>query len=62
MRLLPLYQEFRVRPSGHLLSSVKPRGSKTNRRPMQVNDLLRMVLMDEWCSGKWPAFLTQEQG
>jgi len=41
-RLLPLYQGFRVRPSG-LLSPVKSMGSKIEGRSVQVNDPLRRV-------------------
>jgi len=39
---------------------VKPTGSKTEGRPMRVNEPLRMELTDE-CVGKRPAFLTQER-
>jgi len=58
-RLLPLYQGFRVKPSG-LLSFVRPTGSRTEGRPMRVNDRLRMEFMAE-CLGKRPAFLMQER-
>jgi len=59
IRLLPLYQGFRVKPSG-LLSLVRPTGSRTEGRPMRVNDRLRMEVMAE-CLGKQPAFLMQER-
>jgi len=59
-RLRPLYQGPKVRPSGLLLSLVRPTGSKVEGRPMRVNDLLRMELMAERL-GKRPAFLVQER-
>jgi len=59
-RLLPLYQGFRVKPSGLLLSLVRPTGSRTEGRPMWVNDHLRMEFMAE-CLGKRPAFLMQKR-
>ena len=43
-----------------LLSLVKPTGSRTEGRPMRVNDRLRMELMAE-CLGKRPAFLMKER-
>ena len=52
-RLLPLYQGFRVKPSGPLFF-VRPTGSRTEGRPMRVNDRLRMEFMSE-CLGKRPA-------
>jgi len=58
-RILHLYQGFRVRPSG-LLSFVRPTGSRTEGRPMRVNDHLRIEFMAE-CLGKRPAFLMQER-
>jgi len=50
---------FRVSLSG-LLSFVRPTGSKTDGRPMRVNDCLRMEFMAD-CLGKRPAFLMQER-
>ena len=49
-RLLPLCQGFRVRPSG-LLSFVRPTGSRTEGRPMWVNDRLRKDFYG-WTSGE----------
>ena len=59
-RLLPLYQGFRIRPSGLLLSFFRPTGSRTEGRPMRVNDRMRMEFMAE-CLGKRPTFLMQER-
>jgi len=49
----------RVKPSG-LLSLIRPTGSRTEERPMRVNDRLRIEFMAE-CLGKRPAFLMQER-
>ena len=56
----PLLKGFRVNPSGLLPFFVKPMGSKTEGRPMQVNGPLRMELMCN-CLGKRPVLLMQER-
>jgi len=60
MRILPLYQGFKVKPSGLLPSFVKPTDSKVEERLTQVNDFLRMELMAGWL-GNQPVFLMQER-
>ena len=59
-RLRPQYQGPKVRPSDLLPSFVRPTDSRLERRPLQVNDLLRMEMMAK-CVGKRPALLVQER-
>jgi len=50
----------RVKPSGLLLSLVRPKGLKAEGKPIRVNDRMRMEFMTE-CLGMRPAFLMQER-